>query len=409
MKQLTLFLFFSFPILILAILLSSNRLNGQTYVNPLLGNIYIHDPVMIKQGNTYYAFHTGRLIQQKTSKDRITWSASSSTLGSTPSWFKTYVPKNDGLDCWAPDISYRSGKYWLYYSVSTFGSDTSAIGLATSPSLANPQWTDQGMVIRSFHSNNYNCIDPNAFQDTDGTLWLAFGSWWSGIKLVGLDTTTGKPLSTSSAITSLATRTSSSLGIEAPFLIKRNSYYYLFVSWDICCQGVNSTYNIRVGRATKVTGPYNDKSGVAMTAGGGTLIWAGDTRWKGPGHNGIIVDNDTVFCVFHSYDANDAGKSKLLIRPLYFDADDWPSFTPSTALSTVLQKDKREVSANIFMMLSGKFKLPLTYLGENIHGEVFTLQGKYVGNVKISNNIVETRNLNIPAHSSCLVRIVRYL
>jgi arabinan endo-1,5-alpha-L-arabinosidase len=299
------------------------------YTNPLKGDIGAHDPVMTKQDSTYYVFYTGPKINIKTSIGRTTWNQRGTVFATCPSWFKTYVPENDGKDCWAPDISFRNNKYWLYYAVSTFGARVSAIGLATNstlnPDAADYKWVDEGMIMNSTTGNNYNCIDPNIIVDDDNKVWMNFGSWNSGIKMVELNPETGKLLSSNPTIYSLASRTSTSLGIEAPFIIKRQTYYYLFVSWDVCCKGVNSTYNIRVGRASKITGPYSDQANTAMKSGGGTLVDAGDQRWKGPGHNGIFSEHDTIFLVNHAYDADDNGKSKLMIRPLFWTGDGWPT------------------------------------------------------------------------------------
>ena len=304
---------------------------NEAYVNPLKGDIGVHDPVMIKEGTTYYVYGTGNLVQGKSSSDRITWNSLGSTLSPAPSWFKQEVPGNNGTDCWAPDISYRNGLFWLYYAVSTFGNNTSAIGLATNatlnPAASNYAWVDKGVVIKSVSSDNYNCIDPNAFTDSDSTQWLVFGSWWSGIKLVQLDPQTGKPLSATPTIISLA---SHSGGIEAPFIIKWNGFYFLFVSWDVCCQGVASTYKIVVGRSSNLSGPYVDKTNTPMLSGGGFKLDTGDERWKGPGHNGIFIEHDTVFCINHAYDANNNGSPTMMIRPLYWDSNNWPSFTKPT-------------------------------------------------------------------------------
>jgi arabinan endo-1,5-alpha-L-arabinosidase len=288
-------------------------------------NSFVHDPVMIKQGNTYFIYYTGSLTPYKTSTLRYSgWKDRGSTFSSGPSWIASTVPANDGRDLWAPDISFRDNLYWLYYSVSSFGKNTSAIGLATNPTLdpsaSNYKWTDQGVVIKSSSSNNYNCIDPNAFEDTDGKLWLTFGSFWSGIQLVELQRSTGKPPA-NAKITTIATR---SAGIEAPFLVKWNDYYYLFVSWDKCCDGANSTYKIAVGRSSSVTGPYVDKSGKGMLSGGGVILDQSTDQWKGPGHNGIFFENDTMFCVNHAYAASN-GSATLFIRPLYWK-DGWPQF-----------------------------------------------------------------------------------
>lgn len=312
---------------------------ADVYVNPLKGSTGVHDPVMIKQDSTWYIFYTGDYIPVKASRDRMNWRELPAVFSQCPGWFKTYVPENDGKNCWAPDISFRDGKYWLYYSVSTFGSRISAIGLATTPTLdtlsATFGWTDHGMVIRSDNSKRYNCIDPNVFVDTGGKVWLVFGSWSSGIEMTELDAQSGKPVSEAPQVTSLASR-ANGLGIEAPFIIRKGDFHYLFVSWDNCCKGVNSTYNIRVGRSPEVTGPYTDKTGKPMTSGGGTLVDDGDERWIGPGHNAIFTENDTVFLVNHAYDAYDGGNPKLMIRPLYWDEEGWPTIDSSLGGITAL-------------------------------------------------------------------------
>lgn len=289
------------------------------YENPLKGDLGVHDPCMIKEEatSTYWIYYTGWNVGAKTSSDKITWRGARSGLPS-PGWIRDYVPEFSGSNYWAPDIMYRDNKYWLYYTMSVFSRNTSAIGLATSPTLTDPDWTDQGVVVYSVSQDNYNCIDPAIFEDDDGKVWLSFGSYWSGIKLVECNPETGKPDTARPEYISIANRRS---GIEAPYFCKWG-YYYLFVSWDKCCEGCNSTYKIVVGRSTDIKGPYVDKEGTDMLDGGGVVIDAGDDVRHGPGHNGIFIENDTVFCVNHYYACN----SLLQIRPLYFD-DGWPSFT----------------------------------------------------------------------------------
>jgi arabinan endo-1,5-alpha-L-arabinosidase len=359
---------------------------ASSYVNPLKGDLGVHDPVMIKEGPTYRIYYTGGTIGSKTSTDRITWRNASSGL-TAPDWIKTYVPANNGRDFWAPDISFRDNKYWLYYSVSTFGKNTSAIGLATSPTLASPAWTDQGMVVRSQSADNYNCIDPNAFEDTDGKVWLSFGSFWTGIKMVEVDPATGKPATGTPELISLASHSS---GIEAPFIFKWG-YYYLFVSWDKCCEGCNSTYKIVAGRATDVKGPYVDKSGKAMTAGGGDILDAGDDVRKGPGHNGIFIEHDTVFCVNHYYACN----SLLQIRPLYFDGG-WPSFAgtqtdpPQVRIARNLPVSHPEYSSNVTLVFA--------WSRSSLHratGRVYTVSGR-----EITTALMRKRG---PSHGVCIV------
>ena len=291
----------------------------------LTGNLGAHDPVIARYGNEWYVYCTGSRVRLKRSANGTTWSDIGSALPAIPSWVTQYVPNFSGSDVWAPDIFYYNGTWYLYYAVSTFGSNTSAIGLATNktlnPSESGYSWQDRGVVISSNSSNNYNCIDPNVVLDKDGSPWLSFGSFWSGIKLVKLDPATMKPAS-GATLYSIASRPSTA--IEAPFIVYRNGYFYLFVSFDLCCQGVNSTYKIMVGRSQNLTGPYVDKNGVSMMNGGGTLIDAGSTRWIGPGHCAVYQSGNTAILVNHAYDAWNNGFATLQIRPLYWDSAGWP-------------------------------------------------------------------------------------
>jgi arabinan endo-1,5-alpha-L-arabinosidase len=174
--------------------------------------------------------------------------------------------------------------------------------------------------VQSREGGDFNTIDPSVFSDDDGTLWLAFGSYWSGIKLVQLDPTTGKRLLPDAAVSSLAYNKS----IEASFLYKHDGYYYLFVNWGTCCRGVDSTYNIRVGRSRKVTGPYIDKDGVDMLKAGGTLLLSSKGPLFGPGHAGILRNNGkSWFTSDFEGDARMGGKPTLAIMPLTWESG-WP-------------------------------------------------------------------------------------
>jgi arabinan endo-1,5-alpha-L-arabinosidase len=183
---------------------------------------------------------------------------------------------------------------------------------------------DHGEVICSNvdSNDNFNAIDPNVAIDESGAPYLAFGSFWSGIKMVPLDMT-GARMGTAAPL-AIANRPSAGGALEAPFIVRRCGYYYLFVSWDRCCQGADSTYNIRVGRSTSITGPYADKAGTAMAEGGGTLLVEGDARWKGPGHNAIIFRGNSAYNVYHSYDANENGRITLRVSEIAWDGEGWP-------------------------------------------------------------------------------------
>lgn len=290
---------------------------------------HIHDPVVIKAGDQYVLFCTGPGIRIRTSPDLLNWDkpSPSKVFDQTPDWVREAIP-NQG-DMWAPDISYWNGKYHLYYAVSTFGSNRSVIGLATNPTLDSEDpayaWTDEGLVIESTGASTYNCIDANFIEDADGNPWLAFGSFWTGIKMRRLDAATGKLSSEDTTLYSLAQRFENNGAVEAPFIIRQDEFYYLFVSFDSCCQGRDSTYNVRVGRSASITGPYVDRDGVEMLQGGGTQITFPTDRWKGPGHNAILREPDADYIVYHAYDAQNSGIPTLHIDPLAWDAEGWPA------------------------------------------------------------------------------------
>jgi len=171
----------------------------------------------------------------------------------------------------------------------------------------------------------YNAIDPSVFQDRDGSLWLAFGSYWSGIKLIQLDPQTGKRLAPDSKMYSLAYNES----IEASCLCQHDDWYYLFVNWGSCCQGSQSTYNIRLGRSKTVTGPYLDKAGVDLLQRGGSVFLATTNGpLIGPGHAGILsAESQLWFTSDFEGDLRLNGQPTLAIMPLRWKADGWPEVT----------------------------------------------------------------------------------
>ena len=284
----------------------------------LTGDLGVHDPAAIAANGTYYLYQTG--LGAKTSKDLTTWAAAGKPFG-TPAWMSTTIP---GVgDLWAPDISFFGGQYHLYYAGSTFGSNKSCIGHATREALATGSWVDSGAATLCSNvgsTDNWNAIDPNVVLDAAGAPWLAFGSFWSGLKIVPLDSAGNRAGTT---VTSIAARPNNGGALEAPFVVRRCDFFYLFMSWDKCCQGADSTYNIRVVRATSVTGPYSDKAGTAALQGGGTLIAQGDDTWAGPGGQSVMIVGKKAYLVYHAY-AKSNGTATLRIADLVWDASGWP-------------------------------------------------------------------------------------
>jgi len=294
----------------------------------------VHDPCIIKQGDTYYVFCTtsrgdaGGFVACRRSRDLVSWERAGFVFTQVPEWARKAVPGTKGI--WAPDISFFNGLYHLYYSVSTFGSNHSVIGLATNKTLdpAGPgfAWVDRGLVVRSRKQDRFNAIDPNLFVDREGGHWLSWGSFWDGLKMARIDPATGKRLDDGKLV-SLASRPAARgepSPIEAPFIISRGDYYYLFASFDFCCRGTNSTYFTVCGRSREVAGPYVDVNGRFMLEGGGSIVIQGDERFKGTGHNAVLRDGERDYLVYHAYDVQAGGKPTLRISPIYWTPDEWP-------------------------------------------------------------------------------------
>ncbi|HEU6446881.1 MAG TPA: arabinan endo-1,5-alpha-L-arabinosidase [Verrucomicrobiae bacterium] len=314
-----------FRAIITAICFAAFARGAETHFVPfaLEGQTFIHDPsTIVKEKGNYYIFATGPGIRAKTSPDLIHWTNCSPIFIAPPAWTEKAVP-NFGGYFWAPDVIRVNGKYFLFYSVSTFGKKTSAIGVATcpklNPSAANHLWADLGPVIESNTNTPFNAIDPSAFLDEDGKLWLTFGSYWRGIYLTELNPQTGKRIATNSPLYKLAWNDS----IEASCLTKHGKFYYLFVNWGECCKGTNSTYQVRVGRSEKITGPYLDRDGYDLAGGAGTQFLQSSGRFIGPGHIGILTESNMTYFSYHYYDADTHGRSRLAIGKI-----DWSSGWP---------------------------------------------------------------------------------
>jgi beta-xylosidase len=299
----------------------------------------IHDPsTILKLDDRYWCFSTGMGVQSLVSDDLSHWRIGPPLFDEPPSWVNKVVPNQRG-GFWAPDVIHLNDRYLVYYSVSAFGKRTSAIALATSPTL-DPQspdynWTDQGIVVQTYESSDHNAIDPSVFEAPDGKLWMTYGSFWSGIKLVELDGSSGKRIAPDSPLYSLAHKSE----IEAPALYFRDGHYYLFLNWGLCCRGVRSTYNIRVGRSEAITGPYLDREGVDLRDGGGTLILDTHDAAIGPGHAGFLEKDGDLLMSYHYYDGNKRGVPQLGINRVTWDAAGWPVVEDKMAYAGTISEE----------------------------------------------------------------------
>lgn len=298
-----------------------------------------HDPVMIKQDDTFYLFMTGGAVAQST--DLENWTRIK-PVPSKLEWVTDDIIRGYRGGFWAPDIQYLDGTYYLYYSPSAFAKNTSAIGVMTNKTLDQDspdyKWEDQGMILQSVPERDFwNAIDANVYferkwgQKTTG--WLSFGSFWGGIKLVKLDSTMTALAEPQEWHTIAKQERSFGMSdsdpgdgaIEAPFIYHRHQYYYLFVSTDYCCRGLESTYKVVVGRSRDIRGPYFDKNGVPLYAGGGTVIAEETEDYAAIGHCAVYDYDGKTYFIAHGYDKDDNGQSKLVVEEIKWDRTDWPT------------------------------------------------------------------------------------
>lgn len=308
-------------------------------VNDFTKNFRVHDPVMIQQDSLFYLFVTGGGVAK--SADMISWKSLKPVLDKPLEWVTDeIIPEYKG-GYWAPDIQYLNGTYYLYYSPSAFAKNTSAIGVMTNKTLnqndPNYKWIDHGMILHSIPNRDFwNAIDANVYfvkgNGGNVTGWLTFGSFWGGIKMVKLAPdmmSLAKPeewysLASQKRTFGLPDTDPGDGTIEGPFIYHRYQYYYLFVSLDYCCRGLESDYNVAVGRSREITGPYFDKDGVPMYAGGGTFVAGRTEDYAGIGHCAVYDFDGKTYFIAHGYDKHDDGRSKLIVKTITWDRSEWP-------------------------------------------------------------------------------------
>lgn len=298
---------------------------------PLAGDLNAHDPSFTQVGNTWYVLNTGDpavnggTIAIKRSTDRHTFVSLGTVWDAIPAWVSAAVPKVTNL--WAPEVYHHGGTYYLYYAASSFGSNQSVIGLATNstldPSAAGYRWVDRGLVWQSQTSDDYNAIDPGIVSGSDGSPWMVFGSFWSGVRQVRLQWPSGKAAAGQTEPLRLVDRQVPPNAVEAPYMVQHDGRYYLFVSFDFCCRGTDSTYKIAVGRSRSVNGPFYDELGTPLEQGGGTVILSSDGAMVGPG--GESISHGLI--AYHYYDGDQNGAITLGIRRIHWGPGGWPVLT----------------------------------------------------------------------------------
>ncbi len=318
----------------LVLVLGPGRADRGPTALDLSGDLDVHDPALVAGAGEepWFVLSTGDhtrgdgSIQVRRSQDSgRTWADAGFVWdeANRPAWTDDAVPGVENF--WAPEVYEHDGTFYLYYSASTFGSNRSAIGLYTAttldPEAPDAGWVDQGEVISSEPGrDDWNAIDPGIVEDADGTPWMAFGSFWGGIQMIELAWPEGMPADPAAEPVTIASRGAPPNAIEAPYLVERDGWYYLFVSKDSCCRGTDSTYNAVVGRSREVTGPYVDAEGRSMLEDGGTPLLETQGWMVGPGGQSVSRDH----LAFHYYDARDGGQFRLAIHEIDWQ-DGWPT------------------------------------------------------------------------------------
>ena len=275
----------------------------------LNGEPYIHDPSTIAfSDGKYFAFGTGGggLI----SEDGWTWHSGAQRPGG-------------GV---APDVIKIGDRYYMAYARGgggMSGGHASNVYVMWTKSLDphSPEFkfNDETVVASSDGVEDCDAIDPAFLLDpTTGRLWLSYGTYFGFIRMVELDPKTGKRVAGNKAV-------NVAIDMEATDLVFRDGWYYLLGTHGTCCDGANSTYNIRAGRSRNVLGPYVDNMGIPLLKGGGKLVAAASGHFVGPGHFGRLDLGDGVekFSCHYEADLDRSGRSVLDIRPLLWK-DGWP-------------------------------------------------------------------------------------
>jgi arabinan endo-1,5-alpha-L-arabinosidase len=273
------------------------------------GQPFMHDPSTVVQcDGKYYTFGTGGggLI----SDDGWVWHGGA-------------VRPGGGA---APDAIKIGDRYLVAYGNSGggLGGGHSARILTMwnktlDPNSPDFKYSDPVVVASSDGIEDCDAIDPAFLLDpTNGKLWLIYGTFFGYVRLVELDPKTGKRVEGNQAL-------NIAIDCEGTDLLYRDGWYYLMGTHGTCCNGGSSSYNIRVGRSRKVTGPYLDNMGVDMLKGGGKLVVAANGRLIGPGHFGLLDLGDDVqkFSCHYEADLERSGRSVLDIRALLWK-DGWP-------------------------------------------------------------------------------------
>lgn len=306
------------------------------YRNPVYEPLF-PDPTVVRTDDAFYAYgsHMDKteddreeLVPILRSEDLVEWTKVGEVFDALPDW-------KEGSSLWAPNVAVHDGQFHLFYSYSVWGSNQNpGIGLVTADDPEGP-FTDHGPMFREADLGMTNCIDPY-FTVVEGTPYMVWGSWF-GIHAVEM-TADGRDYVEGTDVHLAGNHR------EGALVLERDGYYYLFYSTGMCCEGLNSTYQVEVGRSESFTGPYFNQEGTDLRLlnehNSGVAILEGNERFVGPGHGTAIRDDaGDWWLLYHAYDTREGGyvdgtwRRVLMLDRIRWDEDGWPVVadgTPST-------------------------------------------------------------------------------
>lgn len=340
-----------------------------------------HDPAIFRDpvSGEYFAYCTHQNVYR--SPDLISWTRTGRIIEETPEEAFAWT-NSHGL--WAPDIIKVGDEYRMYCSNSSFGVQLSCIYLAVSDKPEGP-FLYRGIVVKTNKHSPVNAIDANPILDVrSGNYYMAYGSFWGGIKLLKLDTETG--LAADKSEYTCGRTSDKALGVTIACRPKwcdggvegayvrynpETDYYYLFVSYG----SLSNDYNIRVGRSRDITGPYLDYNGRPMTdtedydLKTGTMIACGyrfenSRGWMGPGHNSVLNDNGDWYLICHirPYAVYGFVSSTMHVRRIAW-VDGWPLISPENYAGEVPQPIPHDDIAGRYEWITLSPTMPQSVIG----------------------------------------------
>jgi arabinan endo-1,5-alpha-L-arabinosidase len=354
-------------------------------------NVSVHDPAVIKVGDTWYAFGS-HLAAAKTT-DLMNWTKIADGVNDTnPLFSKVTAALADTFawaqvtDLWAPDvIQLDDGKFYMYYDACKGDSPRSALGVAVADKIEGPYVNKQVFLKSGMWGEvspdgtvydalkHPNVVDPNTFRDAAGKLWMIYGSYSGGIFIMAMDPATGLPVAGQGYGKHLMG--GNHARIEGAYVMysPATKYYYLFTSFG----GLDSTggYNMRVARSTSPDGPYLDASGKDMAdvkadptkplfddasiapygqklvgnyqfalADGETGTQIG---YVSPGHNSARYEAATnqYFLIFHTRFPGQHEYHEVRVHEMFINDDGWPVAAPLRYVP--LAKSATTISATV--------------------------------------------------------------